>query len=345
MTLSAQAFAYVSDLVRREAAIVLAPGKEYLVEARLLPLSRAAGSPDVSAYICDVKARGTMADRTAVVEALTTNETSWFRDGEPFEALRSTVLPELLGRNASRISVWSAACSSGQEAYTVAMVLSDHAPGRKIEILASDLSSEMLDRTKEGRYSQLEIGRGLPAPLMVKHFRRAGTQWQVSEALRAMVRTQRINLATPFPTLPTFDIVFLRNVLIYFDTATKRAILQRVRQVLHPQGFLFLGGAETTLGIDDSWGRTTVGRFTLYRPNAAAGSGPVPASPAPSAAPSALTPPVRPGAFGATRPATPGRPLTSPAAPAAAPRTGAPARSTLPRFAEPSRWASAAESR
>jgi chemotaxis protein methyltransferase CheR len=272
VTLTAQAFAFVSDLVRREAAIVLGPGKEYLVEARLLPLARAAGAADVSSYVTGLQARGSTTQKMAVVEALTTNETSWFRDGEPFEVLRSTVLPELLASTPAtrRLNIWSAACSSGQEAYTIAMVLADLAPGRQADILASDLSTEMLERTKAGTYSQLEIGRGLPAPMMVKHFHRAGTQWKVADQLRAMVRTQRINLATPLPPMPVFDIVFLRNVLIYFDAATKRAILQRVRQVLSPQGYLFLGGAETTLGIDDSWSRTTVGRFTLYRPQPAA---------------------------------------------------------------------------
>lgn len=310
MTLTAQAFAYASDLVRHEAAIVLGPGKEYLVEARLLPLARAAGATDVSSYVLGLQAKGTPTQRMAVVEALTTNETSWFRDGEPFEVLRTTVVPELLANGSGRIDIWSAACSSGQEAYTIAMVMAEHAQGRKVDILASDLSTEMLQRTKEGSYSQLEVGRGLPAPLMVKHFRRQGTKWQVSDQLRAMVRTQRINLATPLPPLPVFDVVFLRNVLIYFDTATKKAILQRVRQVLSPQGFLFLGGAESTLGIDDSWERTTMGRFTLYRPQ---GGG---RRAAPAERP-VLTPPrplitadrARPGAFDNRFTTTPTSPL------------------------------------
>jgi len=290
VTLSPQAFAYVSDLVRREAAIVLGPGKEYLVEARLLPLARAAGAADVSSYVSALQGSGNATQRMAVVEALTTNETSWFRDGEPFEVFRTTVLPELLRSTPAtrRLNIWSAACSSGQEAYTIAMLLADHGQGRKAEILATDLSTEMLERTKAGAYSQLEIGRGLPAPMMVKHFRRAGTQWQVSDQLRSMVRTQRLNLAAPFPPLPVFDVVFLRNVLIYFDAPTKKAILQRVRQVLSPQGYLFLGGAETTLGIDDTWGRTTIGRFTLYRPQATAPGSSTGANP-PVATPSLTT--------------------------------------------------------
>ena len=276
MTLTGPAFSWVSDLVRREAAIVLLPGKEYLVEARLTGLARAAGASDVSAYVTAVQTRGTAAQRMAVVEALTTNETSWFRDGAPFEVLRTTVVPELLHRPRSGpITVWSAACSSGQEPYTIAMVMADALPwGASVDILATDISQEMLDRTLAGRYSQLEVGRGLPSPMLVKHFGRAGSQWQVSDLLRAMVRVQRLNLAAPFPPLPVFDVVFLRNVLIYFDAATKRSILQRVRRVLNPDGYLFLGGAETTLGIDDGWTRETVGRFALHRPLRAAPTAP-----------------------------------------------------------------------
>lgn len=270
MTLDPGAFAYVSDLVRRESAIVLAPGKEYLVESRLLPLAREAGLADVDAFVARLR---TAPDRNAVrsvVEALTTNETSWFRDGTPFEAFRTTVIPDLLQTPAHRrISIWSAACSSGQEAYTIAMLLAENVLplGRSAEILATDISTEMVERTRDGSYGQLEIGRGLPAPMLVRHFQRSGTQWRVNDQLRAMVRAQQLNLADQqWPYLPVFDVVFLRNVLIYFDTATKRSILQRVRKVLSPQGFLFLGGAETTLGIDDAWTRSTVGGFTLYRP-------------------------------------------------------------------------------
>jgi chemotaxis protein methyltransferase CheR len=270
VTLSQSAFAYVSDLVRREAAIVLTPGKEYLVEARLTGLARSAGAADVSAYVTAVSTRGTAAQRTAVVEALTTNETSWFRDGAPFDVLRSTVVPQLLAARGHRcrLTVWSAACSSGQEPYTIAMLLADHAVprGASVDILATDISQAMVDRTQAGTYSPLEIGRGLPAPMRVKHFTRAATQWRVADQLRSMVRVQKLNLAAPFPPLPLFDVVFLRNVLIYFDTATKRAVLQRVRRVLAPDGYLFLGGAETTLGIDDAWTHETVGRFTLHRP-------------------------------------------------------------------------------
>lgn len=285
MTLSPRAFGYVSELVHREAAIVLSPGKEYLVEARLLPLSRAAGHSSVEEYVGAVSTRGTAKDRDAIVEALTTNETSWFRDREPFEALTNHIIPELLKSTAARrrITIWSAACSSGQEAYTIAMLMAEHVVPRgwSVDILATDISSEMLERTKQGSYSQLEINRGLPAPMMVKHFTKVGTHWQVSDQLRSMVRVQKFNLAAPFPPLPSFDVVFMRNVLIYFDTPTKRSILQRTQRVLNPQGYLVLGGAETTLGIDDQWERVAAGRTTLNRPLAGGINGTPRQSPAP----------------------------------------------------------------
>ncbi|CAM3731793.1 CheR family methyltransferase [Nocardioides zeicaulis] len=286
MNLSPRSFAYVSELVRREAAIVLETGKEYLVEARLQPLARAGGFANLDAYVAHLQTPGGFTGRAAVVEALTTNETSWFRDREPFDVLVAQVIPDLLARNAARrkITVWSAACSSGQEAYTIAMLLQEHVVSRgfQVEIVATDIAPSMVQRTKEGRYSQLEIGRGLPAPLMVKHFQRAGTQWQVSDQLRSMVRAQTMNLATAFPPMPVFDLVFLRNVLIYFDQPTKRSVLQRVRQVMSPDGYLFLGGAETTLGVDETWHRQPVGRLTLNRPRPPASSAGAPTRPAPA---------------------------------------------------------------
>ncbi len=267
MSLSAQAFAFVSDLVRRDAGIVLGPGKEYLVEARLAPHARAAGAADVSSYVTALQSRGDATQRRTVVESLTTNETSWFRDGEPFEVLSRVVLPELMARASHHpIQIWSAGCSSGQEAYTIAMLTAERDRGRRVEILASDISTRMLARAEAGSYSQLEVGRGLPASMKLQHFRRTGTRWQISEQLRARVRTRRINLAEPFPPLPVFDIVFLRNVLIYFDTSTKRAILDQVRAAMSPRGYLFLGGAESTLGVDQSWVRVPIGRLTVYRP-------------------------------------------------------------------------------
>jgi chemotaxis protein methyltransferase CheR len=168
-----------------------------------------------------------------------------------------------------RLSIWCGASSSGQEPYTLTMLLEDvlaTRPGWQASLLATDISQEMLDRTRAGVYTQLEVNRGLPVAMLVRHFDKVGTQWQVKPDLRAMVRTRIVNLSAPFPALGSFDVVFLRNVLIYFDADTKRAVLKRVRQVLRPDGYLFLGGAETTLGIDDAFERVVLDRATAYRP-------------------------------------------------------------------------------
>ncbi|MGR6966595.1 CheR family methyltransferase [Geodermatophilus sp. URMC 61] len=270
MTLTATSFDWVRQLVHRESAIVLAPGKEYLVEARLLPIARSMGLPDVGHLVDSVRTRPSSESTRRIVEALTTNETSWFRDGDPFTALTSTVLPSLLPARgpAERLQIWSAACSSGQEPYTIAMLLEDALPNAatRVSITATDLSREMVERTRAGRFSQLEVNRGLPAAMLVRHFTRAGTEWEVSPSLRRMVTASECNLAAPLPRMGPFDVVYLRNVLIYFDLPTKQAILRRVRALMRPDGWLFLGAAETTLGVDDSWERVVVGRSSAYRP-------------------------------------------------------------------------------
>jgi chemotaxis protein methyltransferase CheR len=270
MTLATTSFDWVRDLVRRESAIVLQPGKEYLVEARLLPIARQMGLPDVGKLVETVRSRPNPDDTRRIVEALTTNETSWFRDGDPFTALTSTVLPELLAARGpvDRLQIWSAACSSGQEPYTIAMLLEDAMPhaASRVSITATDLSREMVERTRAGRFSQLEVNRGLPAPMLVRHFTRVGNEWEVAPALRRMVTASECNLATPLPRMGPFDVVYLRNVLIYFDLPTKQTILRRVRELMRPDGWLFLGAAETTLGVDDSWERVVLGRSSAYRP-------------------------------------------------------------------------------
>jgi chemotaxis protein methyltransferase CheR len=272
MALTAQEFAFVSDLVRRESAIVLGPGKEYLVEARLLPLARKAGQKTVSEFVQRIQARRDLIAQKGIVEALTTNETSWFRDQEPFSVLTKTVLPELMpARTATRsLRVWSAACSSGQEPYTLAMVLSEHLPaGWRYEILGTDLSSEMVARAQAGKFSQLEVNRGLPASLLVKNFQRVGPAWEITPALRQNVSFRQLNLAAPYPPMQPFDVVFLRNVLIYFDMETKRSVLRRVRSLLKPDGWLFLGSAETTIGVDGDFERAVTGKTSAYRLRAA----------------------------------------------------------------------------
>ncbi|MBI1758555.1 MAG: protein-glutamate O-methyltransferase CheR [Actinobacteria bacterium] len=269
MALTASEFAFISSLVYREAAIVLGPGKEYLVEARLQPLSRHFGAGTVSELVQTVQRRADSEAVRRIVDALTTNETSWFRDREPFTALTDVVLPELIAArsNARQIRLWSAACSSGQEPYTLAMILRDHLPaGWRTEMLASDISTEMLARAEAGRFSQLEVNRGLPAALLVRYFEREGTSWRVADSLRQGISFRPVNLAAPLPSMAPFDVVFLRNVLIYFDVETKRAVLKRVAALLRPDGWLFLGSAESTIGIDDGFERVVVGgRTPAYR--------------------------------------------------------------------------------
>lgn len=276
MTLSAADFAFVSALVRRESSIVLGPGKEYLVEARLIPIARQTGAASVSEFLADIQRRPDPEAQRRIVDALTTNETSWFRDQDPFTALSSHVLPELIAaRSANRhIRVWSAACSSGQEPYSLAIVLRETLPaGWTFEIFATDISGEMIERAERGEYTQVEVNRGLPVQKLVHNFERVGAHWRVVPALRAAVTFQRLNLTAPLPSLPPFDIIFLRNVLIYFDVETKRSVLQNVGRLLRPDGWLFLGAAETTIGVDDNYERVVAGRTSAYRLKSAVSAG------------------------------------------------------------------------
>lgn len=268
MTLSQAEFAYVSQLVRKEASIVLAPGKEYLVEARLIPVARAVGAANVNEFLAELQRRPNPQHQRKIIDALTTNETSWFRDREPFSALTDQVLPELIkSRSAARkIRIWSAASSSGQEAYSLAITLQETLPaGWTFEIMGTDISTEMVKRAEAAEYSQVEVNRGLPASQLVQYFERAGAHWRVTSQLRKNVSFKLMNLTAPLPAMQPFDIIFLRNVLIYFDVATKRTVLQNAAKLLRPDGWLFLGAAETTIGIDDNYERVAAGRTSAYR--------------------------------------------------------------------------------
>jgi chemotaxis protein methyltransferase CheR len=258
--MTAQDFEYVCRLVRDRSAVVLEPGKEYLVEGRLTPVARQLGLGSVSELVGRLRSGPDNGLTARVVEAMVTTETSFFRDLHPFESLRTTVLPDLIRRRAAekRLDIWCAACSTGQEPYSVAILLREHFPGLagwRVGILATDLSGEVLGRAKEGRYSQIEVNRGLPAALLVKYFRQHGSAWELAEEIRRAVEFRELNLVRPWPALPRMDIVFLRNVMIYFDLDTKKTILGQVARLLRPNGYLLLGGAETTLNLDDSFRR------------------------------------------------------------------------------------------
>jgi chemotaxis protein methyltransferase CheR len=262
-------FTFISDMVRTRSAIVLEPGKEYLVEARLAPLVRELGLESIGALVTKLRqGNGGLAER--VTEAMTTNETSFFRDVAPFHALRTSVVPTLLeARKVQRsLRIWCAASSSGQEPYSIAMTIDDAFPQLRdwnTQIVATDLSPVMVERGRSGVYKALEVNRGLPAPMLIKYFTKVGVDYELKPEIRSMVDFSELNLIGAWPAFPTFDIVFLRNVLIYFDVETKRTIFGRVKRLLASDGFLFLGAAETTMNIDDGFERLPFERAGCYR--------------------------------------------------------------------------------
>jgi chemotaxis protein methyltransferase CheR len=253
-------FQFIGKLLMEHSAVVLEPGKEYLVETRLAPIVRKLelGS------IADLAARLRRPDSNGlirqIVEALVTNETLFFRDVHPFESLRKTVIPDLIRRRGSEraLSIWCCASSTGQEPYSLALLLREHFPllqTWKVSLLATDLSRDALARASDGKYSQIEVNRGLPAPLLVKYFQQQGTHWQLKEEIRRLVEFRELNLSQPWPFLPRMDLILNRNVMIYFDVATKKSILSRIARILRPDGYLLLGGSETTFNLEDSFRR------------------------------------------------------------------------------------------
>lgn len=263
-------FEFVRDFIKRESAITLEDGKEYLVTSRLSPLARREQLGGVAELIAALRARPASALGGDVIDALTTNETSFFRDVHPFESLRSDVLPALVRARAAqkRLRIWCGAASSGQEPYCIAMTIRDAFPELAfwdVQITGTDISPSMLEKARRGEYTQLEVNRGLPAHMLVRHFTRVGARWALNDDIRSMVTFAKLNLATEWPGHGTFDLVFLRNVLIYFDVATKTQILRRVRRHTTDDGFLILGGAETAVGVDDTYTRHMIGRTVWYR--------------------------------------------------------------------------------
>jgi chemotaxis protein methyltransferase CheR len=271
-TISAEDFSYLAKLMREHAAIVLEPGKEYLALSRLDPIARELGVASIAELVEQLRTTAEDSElHERVVDALTTNETTFFRDVAPFESLRTTVLPELIERRARTrtLSIWSAGCSTGQEPYSIAMAIREHFPELatwNLSILGTDISPSVLERARRGRYGQLEVNRGLPAHLLVRHFTRAGMEWEIEESIRRMVRFQRRNLITEWRGLPPFDLVFMRNVMIYFDAESKRDVLARMHQQIAANGYLLLGASETTFNLSDAFERQLDGRTAWYRP-------------------------------------------------------------------------------
>jgi chemotaxis protein methyltransferase CheR len=249
-------FTFIQAFLMQRTGIMLAKEKRYLVETRLDPVMRHFQLASFSAVVQRLKA----ADRVleiAVIDAMTTNETLFFRDKLPFELFQNEVMPKLIAsrRNTGRIRIWCAACSSGQEPYSLSMILDEMRPqlhGIQVEIVATDISEKVLVQAREGLYSQFEVQRGLPIRYLLKHFTQVGTRWQISKSMGERIQFKSLNLMQGFRALGQFDIIFCRNVLIYFGEQTKRDVLARMSDVLTPDGYVFLGGAETVLGLTSS---------------------------------------------------------------------------------------------
>jgi chemotaxis protein methyltransferase CheR len=268
-------YEYLRKILKEQSGLDLSADKQYLIESRLLPLARKAGLPGIGELVQKMRG-GSASFISQVVEAMTTNETFFFRDKVPFDHFRESIMPEILRARASRksIRIWCAAGSTGQEPYSLAMCLKEMGAtlsGWRLEILATDLSLEVIEKSKAGIYSQFEVQRGLPIQMLVKYFKQTGELWQINADIRAMVQHRQLNLLHDFSGLGGFDVIFCRNVLIYFDQETKIHIFNRLAKSLEADGFLVLGAAETVVGLTDTF-KPYPEKRGLYRPNSARGT-------------------------------------------------------------------------
>jgi chemotaxis protein methyltransferase CheR len=247
---------FLRQRLKERSGLVLSADKQYLVESRLLPVARKAGVGGLGGLVAALRRGNAEALMTTVVEAMMTNESFFFRDKTPFENFRAIMLPALAAarRSSRTLRIWCAAASSGQEPYSLAMLLKEmqhDVAGWRIDLVATDLSNEVLEKARNGIYSHFEVQRGLPIQLLIKYFSLVGDMWQISPEIRSMVRYQQLNLLSDFSRLGTFDVIFCRNVLIYFDQATKISVLNRLAQVIANDGYFVLGAAETVVGLTD----------------------------------------------------------------------------------------------
>jgi len=255
-----QEFEFLRMFLKEQSGLVLSEDKGYLIESRLMPVARKRGLSGLEELVSAVRGGKDEGLRVDVVEAMTTNESFFFRDNKPFESLRDTVLPRIVearkAQGANKIRIWSAACSSGQEPYTICMILNDNPQilqGLGVEIIGTDISNEIITKAKAGIYSQFEAQRGLPIQLLVAHFEQVGEHWQIKESIRNMVTYHHANLLRDLSHLGRFDIVFCRNVLIYFENEAKSDVLLRISRMMPDDGILYLGGAESVIGITDAF--------------------------------------------------------------------------------------------
>ncbi len=263
-------YEFVGELLKRRSGLVLAPGKDYLLESRLMPIVRERGLESLGDLVAELRRPGSDALQADVTEAMTTNESFFFRDNTPFDLFRQDMLPAMLEARATKrkLRIWCAACSTGQEPYSLSIILKEMADklvGWRVEIVATDLSTEVLEKAKVGMYSQFEVQRGMPIQLLVKYFTQVGELWNIDAGIRAMVDYRKLNLLESFSHLGSFDIVFCRNVLIYFDQPTKAKVLSGVASLIAPDGYLLLGAAETVLGITEEF-KPVPNKKGLYAP-------------------------------------------------------------------------------
>ncbi len=270
-------FNLLAKLIKDKSGLTLTKDKAYLLESRLLPVARKWNLKNLDELVMRLRSRLEQGLVRDVVEAMTTNESFFFRDIKPFDQFKQVVLPYLLQARANTrtIKIWSAACSSGQEPYTLAMLLKEEKArlaGWTVDIMATDLSTEILAKAQAGLYTQFEVQRGLPIQMLVKYFKQTGDRWQIDSSIRDMVRYRPFNLLDDMVTLGQFDVIFCRNVLIYFDQPTKQVVLERMARQLTGDGFLYLGGAETVVGITDKFQPMTNNRGIYNHTNSLHGA-------------------------------------------------------------------------
>jgi len=268
---NAEHFEYLRALLRQRSGLVISADKQYLVESRLLPVARRHALTGIAELVHKLHQSGSDEIVKEILEAMATKESFFFRDKIPFEHFRDTIMPGLIRARAARrrLRIWCAAASTGQEPYSLAMSLSEmgeRLADWRIDIIATDLSQDALAKAQAGSYNQFEVQRGLPIALLLKYFRQRGDHWEIAPAVRSMVQFRQLNLLGDFDHLGLFDVVFCRNVLIYFDQPTKTAVLDRMARAMEGDGFLILGAAETVVGLTNSF-RPVVNCRGLYAPN------------------------------------------------------------------------------
>lgn len=267
--ITAEQFRFFAEMVRQASGISLTEGKEYLIDSRLNELAKVMGLRDINDLYSKAKASLTPQLKDQIVDAMTTNETYFFRDQHPFDTLKANILPDILKKRPStnKIRLWSAACSTGQEPYSMSMLLSESFQSilSRVEILATDISKQALEKGTQGRFTQVEVNRGLPITLLIKYFKQNGAFWMINEPPKKLISFKQLNLLSPLSVFGTFDCIFCRYVLIYFEPQTKQQILEKLVKALNPGGYLILGATETPVGLSSEMKRITLGKTTCWQ--------------------------------------------------------------------------------